>query len=150
MQKIMMIGKVGCGKTTLSQRLTGQALHDRKTQTIQVVGDNIVDTPGEYFEQKQFCKALIITAIEADVILLLHSADEEQHSFSPGMSTLFGGKPMIGVITKTDICPQADSLATAREMLEMAGAFAVVATGLGDEKSLEELRCLIETLGRTE
>ena len=99
-----MIGKTGCGKTTLSQRLAGQVLRYQKTQTIQVVGSDIVDTPGEYLEQRQFYKALIVTAIEADVILLLHAAGEEQNGFSPGMNTLFGGKPLIGVITKTDLC----------------------------------------------
>ena len=78
MKKIMMIGKIGCGKTTLGQRLTGETVSYRKTQSIQVIGDGIVDTPGEYLEQKQFYSALIVTAVEADVILLLLSATDEQ------------------------------------------------------------------------
>lgn len=144
MRKVMMMGRIGCGKTTLSQRLTGQALRYQKTQAIQVVGEDIVDTPGEYFEQKQFYKALIITAVEADVILLLCSAGEEQNTFSPGMNALFGGKPLIGVITKTDLYGDEAHLATAREILLTAGASEIVETGLDDEESLAALRRLIE------
>ena len=92
MKKIMMIGKIGCGKTTLGQRLTGETVSYRKTQSIQVIGDGIVDTPGEYLEQKQFYSALIVTAVEADVILLLLSATDEQSTFSPRMSSMFGGR----------------------------------------------------------
>ena len=144
MRRVMMIGKTGCGKTTLSQRLAGQVLRYQKTQTIQVVGSDIVDTPGEYLEQRQFYKALIVTAIEADVILLLHAAGAEQNGFSPGMNTLFGGKPLIGVITKTDLCCGRERLEAAREVLMEAGASAVVETGLGDEAGLEALRRLID------
>lgn len=144
MRKVMMIGKIGCGKTTLCQRLTGQEIRYQKTQTIQIVGDDIMDTPGEYFENKQFYKALIISAVEADVILLLYSVDQEQNTFSPGMNTLFGGKPLIGVITKTDLCADGERLAAIRDILSAAGASEIVETGVGDGESLDALRCLIE------
>lgn len=114
MKKIMMIGKIGCGKTTLGQRLTGETVSYRKTQSIQVIGDGIVDTPGEYLEQKQFYSALIVTAVEADVILLLLSATDEQSTFSPRMSSMFGGKPVIGVITKTDLCRDKERIRTGK------------------------------------
>ena len=58
MKKLMMVGKTGCGKTTLSQRLTGETIHYQKTQAVQIVGSDIVDTPGEYLEQKQFYHAV--------------------------------------------------------------------------------------------
>ena len=65
MKKVMMIGKIGCGKTTLSQRLLGQEVKYKKTQAVEVLGSDILDTPGEYLEQKQFYSALIVTAVEA-------------------------------------------------------------------------------------
>ncbi len=144
MKKIMMIGKIGCGKTTLGQRLTGQQVHYHKTQSIQVLGNDIVDTPGEYLEQKQFYKALIVTAVEADVILLLLSAVDEQNAFSPRMNTMFSGKPMIGVITKTDLCSDPEQILQARELLEMAGAGEIIETGFGDTESIEQLLRSIE------
>lgn len=147
MRKIMMIGKIGCGKTTLGQRLTGQQVRYHKTQSIQVLGNDIVDTPGEYLEQKQFYKALIVTAVEADVILLLLSAIDEQNAFSPRMNTMFSGKPMIGVITKTDLCKEPEQILQAHELLEMAGADEIIETGFGDTESIERLLRSIETAG---
>lgn len=147
MKKIMMVGKVGCGKTTLSQRLLGQEVKYQKTQSIQIMGDDIVDTPGEYLEQKQFYSALIVTAVEADVILLLLSAVDDQNAFSPRMSSMFSGKPVIGVITKTDLCQDPERIEAGKELLEMAGAYEVVTVGLGDEEGIQRLLKKIEENG---
>lgn len=144
MKKIMMIGKIGCGKTTLSQRLLGEPVRYQKTQSIQVIGDDIVDTPGEYLEQKQFYSALIVTAAEADVILLLLSAVDEQNAFSPRMNSMFGGKTVIGVLTKTDLCRDPECLETGHEILENAGASDIFEVGFGDEACIERLRERIE------
>ena len=46
MKRVMMMGRVSCGKTTLCQYLLGQELRYHKTQTVQILGDAI-DTPGE-------------------------------------------------------------------------------------------------------
>lgn len=147
MKKIMMVGKVGCGKTTLSQRFLGQEVKYQKTQSIQIMGDDIVDTPGEYLEQKQFYSALIVTAVEADVILLLLSAVDDQNAFSPRMSSMFSGKPVIGVITKTDLCQDLERIEAGKELLEMAGAYEVVTVGLGDEEGIQRLLKKIEENG---
>ena len=149
MKKIMMIGKIGCGKTTLSQRLIGQEVSYQKTQSIQIIGNDIVDTPGEYLEQKQFYSALIVTAVEADVILLLLSAVDEQNAFSPRMGSMFCGKPMIGVLTKTDLCADPALLESGREILEVAGVEDVVEIGFGDEDCIERLRERIEAMPET-
>ena len=135
----MMVGKIGCGKTTLSQRLLGEEVRYQKTQSIQVIGDDIVDTPGEYLEQKQFYSALIVTAVEADVILLLLSAVDEQNAFSPRMSSMFSGKPVIGVTTKTDLCQNPEMIETAKEILEMAGAEEVITVGFGEEEGIRKI-----------
>lgn len=147
MKKIMMIGKIGCGKTTLGQRLVGEAVRYQKTQAIQVIGDDIVDTPGEYLEQKQFYSALLVTAVEADVILLLLAADDEQNAFSPRMNSMFCGKPVIGVITKTDLCSDPALIETGREILQNAGAGEVVEIGFGEEECIGRLRETIEAAG---
>lgn len=144
MRKIMMIGKIGCGKTTLSQRLLGEQVRYQKTQSIQVIGDDILDTPGEYLEQKQFYSALIVTAAEADVILLLLSAADEQNAFSPRMNSMFGGKTVIGVLTKTDLCQDPDCLSAGHEILENAGAEEIFEVGFGDEAGVARLRERIE------
>lgn len=147
MKKIMMIGKIGCGKTTLSQRLLGEDIHYQKTQAIQVVGDDIVDTPGEYLELKQYYNALTVTAVDTDVILLLFSATDEQNAFSPRMSSMFGGKPIIGVITKMDICKNSELVESGREILMMAGAWEIVEVGFGDDAGIDRLLDRIEHIG---
>lgn len=146
MKKIMMVGKVGCGKTTLSQRLMGEKIHYKKTQSIEVLGTDIVDTPGEYLERKSFYNALIVTAAEADVILLLLAADDEQNAFSPRMNSLFCGKPVIGVITKTDLCGDPEKIRLCQEILQMAGAAETYSVGLNGDESLEILRNAIENI----
>lgn len=144
MKKIMMVGKTGCGKTTLSQRLTGNEIYYKKTQSIQVIGSDIVDTPGEYLEQKQYYRALIVSAVEADVILLLFSATDMQNAFSPRMSSMFCGKRIIGVITKTDLCNEPEKLLAGREILTMAGAREIVEVGFGNEECIERLKHMID------
>lgn len=146
MKKIMMIGKIGCGKTTLGQRLMRETVQYQKTQSIQVIGDGIVDTPGEYLEQKQFYSALIVTAVEADVILLLLSATDKQNTFSPRMSSMFSGKPVIGVITKTDLCSDPERIETGREILEIAGAEEILEIGFGDDGCIEKLESRIDEI----
>ncbi len=144
MRKVMMIGKIGCGKTTLSQRLMGETVRYQKTQAIEVLGDGILDTPGEYLEQKQFYAALTVTAVEADVILLLASCVDEQNAFSPRMSSMFSNKPVIGVVTKTDLAESKEQIEETRELLEMAGATEVLEVGFGDESCVSKVQDLIE------
>ncbi|XOS93529.1 EutP/PduV family microcompartment system protein [Brevibacillus laterosporus] len=68
MGKIMMlVGRTGCGKTTLTQALMNTELSYRKTQMIETV-ENIIDTPGEYIENRNYYRALIVTSAECDLI----------------------------------------------------------------------------------
>ncbi len=39
------------GKTTLCQYINQEDLKYHKTQTIEIINDNIIDTPGEYLER---------------------------------------------------------------------------------------------------
>ena len=45
MKKVIFIGKSGCGKTSLCQRLQGEEIKYKKTQSIDLYVDSI-DTPG--------------------------------------------------------------------------------------------------------
>ena len=53
MKRVLLVGSVSCGKTTLCQRLNGAIRQYKKTQTIEVMGQTI-DTPGEYLERRSF------------------------------------------------------------------------------------------------
>lgn len=138
MKRIILIGKSGCGKTSLCQRLFNEDLSYKKTQAIEVLGGTAIDTPGEYMEHRQFYKALVVTAVEADAVLLLHAADDTQFIFSPRMSGMFN-RPVIGVITKIDINSDPERLAQVQYALEYAGASKVFRLSNTTGEGLQDL-----------
>ena len=76
-KRIILIGRSMAGKTTLCQYINQEDLKYHKTQTIEIINDNIIDTPGEYLERTHLRGALIVTAADADLIVLVQQADEE-------------------------------------------------------------------------
>ena len=105
-RSVMFIGMIGCGKTTLCQRLAKQECRYKKTQAVEVI-DFSIDTPGEYLENKQYINALVVTAAEADVVALVADATCGESYFSPHQADMFC-KDVIGVITKVDIATEED------------------------------------------
>jgi len=53
MKKTMLIGRTGCGKTTLTQKLMDEEVKYKKTQAV-TYKSKIIDTPGEYVENKMY------------------------------------------------------------------------------------------------
>lgn len=134
MKKVLLVGGVGCGKTTLLQRLHGQEFSYAKTETIHADGA-VWDTPGEYLELPWFKHALRLASFEVELVVLLASATVEEAKFPPAFTTFFM-PPSIGVVTKTDLA-DASAVRTAERHLRMAGVtevFEVSAlTGAGIE-----------------
>lgn len=100
MKKIMLVGETGAGKTTFCQALNQDTIEYKKTQAIDIINETI-DTPGEYVENRFYYKALVVTSVEAEVIVLVQDATREQSIFPPGFATMFV-KPVVGIITKID------------------------------------------------
>ena len=82
MKKILLVGRSECGKTTLTQALRGETIHYHKTQYVNHF-DVIIDTPGEYAENKFLGRALALYSYEADVVGLLLSATEPYSLYPP-------------------------------------------------------------------
>ena len=82
-RKVILIGSSTCGKTTLCQRLNGLTIHYHKTQTIGLI-NNMIDTPGEYLENRNMYKGIIVAATDSDLVLFLQDATDERFRFSPG------------------------------------------------------------------
>ena len=137
MKKVILIGTVGCGKTTLSQALMGENISYKKTQAVEVVGQSILDTPGEYLEFAQMRGALMTTSADADVVGLLQSATEERNMFSPAYAGTFA-KEVFGVITKID-CATEEQIASAEAKLKMAGAQRIFKISSVTGEGLDEL-----------
>ena len=118
-KRIILIGRSTAGKTTLCQRINNEELHYYKTQTVQVINKNMIDTPGEYLERRGFRGALIVTSADADIILMVQDATEGGTMFPPLFCSMFAGKPCVGIITKADL---ADELISEHEITKGAEA----------------------------
>ncbi len=139
MKKIILMGRSECGKTTLTQALRGEQINYQKTQYMNHY-DLIIDTPGEYAENKVLAGALALYAYEADVVGLLLSATEQYSLYSPNITSLVN-REVIGIVTQIDQ-PDANT-ARAMEWLKLTGCkkiFLVSAcTGEGIDKLLNYL-----------
>ena len=146
-KRIILIGRSTAGKTTLCQYINHEDLSYHKTQTVQVINDTIIDTPGEYLERRGFRGALMVTSADADVIVFLQDATENGTMFPPSYHSTFS-KPTVGVVTKKDIAsPHQIELAV--KYLEMAGAQTIFVissvTGEGVDALLTHLGYRSET-----
>ncbi len=100
MKKLILMGRVAAGKTTLTQALRGEQLHYCKTQYISYT-DTIIDTPGEYTEVARLGAALALYAYEADIVGLVIGADEPFCVFPPNCTCMVN-REVIGIVAGID------------------------------------------------
>ena len=100
MKKLLLIGRSGCGKTSLTQALKGEQVHYQKTQGM-VFEDFLIDSPGEYAENHDLGAALALYSYEADIVALLIAADDDYSLFPPNITCLVN-REVIGIVTKID------------------------------------------------
>lgn len=140
MKKILLVGRSGAGKTTLTQALKGKEIVYHKTQYVNNY-DVIIDTPGEYAENRTLGRALILYSYESDVVGLLMSALEDYSLYSPNLVSL-ATREVIGIVTQIDQKEARVDLATM--WLELAGCkkifYVSSVTGEGVPEILEYLR----------
>lgn len=100
MRRMMLVGRSESGKTSLTQALRGEKIQYMKTQSISY-HDVIIDTPGEYAENKDLSAALAVYSYEADSIGLLISATEPYSLYPPNVTGCVN-REVIGIVTKVD------------------------------------------------
>ena len=100
MKKLILMGRVAAGKTTLMQRLKGEQISYCKTQYVYYT-DTIIDTPGEYTEVAKLGAALALCAYEADIVGLVIGAEEPFCVFPPCCTCLVN-REVIGIISGID------------------------------------------------
>ena len=87
MKKIILIGRSGAGKTTLTQALKGEEIKYHKTQYVNYF-ECIIDTPGEYAQTHELGYALALYSYEADVVGLLLAATEPYSLYPPNITCM--------------------------------------------------------------
>ena len=137
MKKIMLIGKTGCGKTTLTQKLNNEEVKYKKTQAVSYKS-KVIDTPREYVENKVYYKSLLVLSSDAKMIVMVQSSIDESTLFPPKFATMFPRKEVIGVITKVDL--ENSNAERSEKILREAGATEIYRIGLNDSEGLEAIR----------
>lgn len=135
MKKIMLCGRVGCGKTTLAQALRGERIQYHKTQYINHF-DVVIDTPGEYAETRLLAHALALYSYEADVVGLLLNAAEPYSLYSPNITPLCN-REVIGIVTQIDR-PDAN-VKQAESWLRLAGCKKIFFTDAISGKGVRDI-----------
>ncbi|KAB3525594.1 EutP/PduV family microcompartment system protein [Alkaliphilus serpentinus] len=100
MKKVILIGPSGSGKTTLVQTLYSMPIKYKKTQMLEYYKD-VIDTPGEYIENKGLLRALIVSSVDCHQLCLIQSSTDTITIYPPNFTQLFT-KPCIGIVSKTD------------------------------------------------
>ncbi len=140
MKKIILIGRSECGKTSLTQALRGEKVVYKKTQYVNYF-DVIIDTPGEYAENRLLGGALALYSYEADVVGLLLSAIEPYSLYGPNITSM-ANREVIGIVTQIDRMNARPE--RAERWLKLAGCktifFVSAKTGEGISDILEYLK----------
>lgn len=142
MKTIIFAGSTGSGKTTLCQWLHGQEIAYKKTQAVETF-DQAIDTPGECIENRYLYKMLLVSSVDADVIGLVQDCTKEESYFPPAFATVFA-KPVIGIVTKTELARTDEDIAQARAYLQAAGAERIFEVSTMENVGVEALRAYLE------
>ena len=138
--KVMLIGRTGCGKTTLAQILNDEVIEYRKTQMILYEGE-IIDTPGEYLENRNYYRALSVASGDVDIIFMLQSAEDKESLYPPNFTEMFHGKTIYGIITKTDLN---SNIERASKFLKYSGVEKIYAINSSEKVNIKEIRELLK------
>jgi ethanolamine utilization protein EutP len=137
MKKVMIIGAVGAGKSTLVKALFGERQPAPKTQSL-VYRDWVIDTPGEYSENPLYYRSLMATSHQAAAVLLVHDATRERNYFPPGFASGFP-IPALGALTKIDH-PKADTHRAVKLLRQSLPEGEIYLTSSVNASGIEELK----------
>ncbi len=141
-RRIILMGRSGCGKTTLLQAIHNETLEYHKTQEVIATADSI-DTPGEYIDRPFFWRGAVTAACDADVVCFCQDCVDSLCRL-PQMFSLTFAKPVIGIITKAD-SPEGN-IEMAENYLRNAGARHIVVTSAVTRQGIDELLQLVKTM----
>ncbi|MFP3388829.1 EutP/PduV family microcompartment system protein [Brevibacillus sp. SIMBA_040] len=141
--RVMIIGAIEAGKSSLVKALVGDEQPARKTQALEY-RDWVIDTPGEYSENPMFYRTLMATSLEAELIVMVQDATRERNYFPPGFSQGFP-QSCVGVITKMDH-PDADVERAEGFLRQSLGDGKIFRTSSFTSEGVPELRAYLQEI----
>lgn len=141
--RVMIIGAIEAGKSSLVKALFNDEQPARKTQALEY-RDWVIDTPGEYSENPMFYRTLMATSLEAELIVMVQDATRERNYFPPGFSQGFP-QPCVGVITKMDH-PDADVERAEGFLRQSLGDGNIFRTSSYTSEGVSELRAYLQEI----
>lgn len=138
MKKMIFVGAVSAGKTTLCQAVHDWELRYKKTQQVEFL-KNIIDTPGEYIESRIDYRVLAITAADADVVVMLQSVSDKRNIYAPSFCSMFN-RPCVGVVTKVDLAKDETDIRNAERKLQHAGCTKIFHVSSVTKEGIEKFR----------
>ena len=138
--KLILIGRSGAGKTTLTQALKGENIHYAKTQDVKN-NELMIDTPGEYVQERHLGGAVAVFVYEADIVGLLMASDEPYCLFSPNMVSMCN-REVIGIITGTD--KPGGNVARVENWLKQTGVKKIFKLSSVTGEGVKELKSYLE------
>lgn len=144
MKKVIFIGKTGSGKTTLCQKLNSLKLEYKKTQSVELYR-NAIDTPGEYLENRRYYSALIMTAVDADLIALIGDPTADENFIPPAFTGSFA-KEVIGIITKITLVKDEFQIKKVEDKLKQAGVIKIFKVDTIEDIGIKQLFNYLDTV----
>lgn len=139
--RIMLVGAVGSGKTTLARVLNKEEAGTvKKTQSLEYSACSI-DTPGEFVENPSYYRALFATSLEADAVIFIQDATRNRSVFPPGFAAAFA-KKTLGVVTKIDHA-EANRERAEKFLKSLSLSESVVLVSAFTGEGMEELRKIL-------
>ncbi|MBL3581127.1 EutP/PduV family microcompartment system protein [Oleidesulfovibrio alaskensis] len=139
MKKVMLIGETGAGKSSLIRALSGGEFVPRRGMAVEYYG-RFINTPGEFLENRRFYYALITTAADCDLLLMVQDATRSTSLFPPRFAPIFNRR-VVGVISKSD-APEA-RFSRAEQFLLSAGAREIVRASVVSPDGLDALKTVL-------
>ncbi|MCW8327759.1 50S ribosome-binding GTPase [Photobacterium sp. SDRW27] len=99
---IAFIGEVDAGKSALINKLIVQETNTGKTQSPIFYKGRVVDTPGEFVDNRSWNGALLSTISSVKTIVILQPATAKRVSAPSGLLRVYPNKNIVGVISKVD------------------------------------------------
>ncbi|MGG1658960.1 EutP/PduV family microcompartment system protein [Brevibacillus sp. NRS-1366] len=141
--RVMIIGAIEAGKSSLVKALVGDEQPARKTQALEY-RDWVIDTPGEYSENPMFYRTLMATSLEAGLVVMVQDATRDRNYFPPGFAQGFP-QLCVGVITKMDH-PDADLERAESYLRQSLGDGKIFRTSSYTNEGVPELRAYLQEI----